>query len=520
MTFAKISSYYRTSLVLTALIAIFFCSRETMAQESSLDKPVTLRMNSARISVILKSITRQTGYYFTYDADLINRDSVVSINRENIPLRSLLDTLLRHNNFQYTPIDNHIVIYREPEGTRNMIREEGRESVYHISGIVTEKDSGEPLPFATLGIYKKGKGTVTNFGGRFSFKVTGEDLNDSLRIAHLGFKNMIIPVRAIIGTNYLIELERDYISIPEVIIMTRDPLDLIRNILKNIPENYGSSPAILTAFYRESVTRKSKLQEYSEAVINIFKSSYTNQGQKDQVSLFKSRKILNVEMRDTLLVKLKAGLDASLALDGAKNPFDFIREENLADYNFRITDIVSYDDDAAFVIEFSQKEHIKDIALFAGQIFINTSNYGIYAAEFWINPDYIHKLDNRFVPHTSRGYVVKARSVKYRTDYRYINGRYYLNRVRGDLVFTARKKRTLFSTQYNIFFEMATTAIDTTSVTRFNRKETISTTSVFSETINGYDPEFWGTDNFITPEEDIKEAINRIIARLTRFEVE
>lgn len=518
MTGAKLFQYCKTSAVLAALITIFTCNQEIMAQGGILNEPVTLRINKERISAVLKNITRQTGYYFTYDTDLINTDSIVSVNTENLPLRNLLDTILRHNYFKYTAIDNHIVIYREPEDTRNMIREERRESVYHISGVVTEKGSGEPLPYATLGIYRKGKGTVTNFGGRFSFKVTDNELNDSLRISHLGFKNMIIPVKAIIGTNYLIELERDYISIPEVIIMTRDPLDLIRNTLKNIPKNYGSSPAMLTAFYRESVTRKSKLQEYSEAVIKIFKSSYTTPGQKDQVSLFKSRKILNIEMRDTLLVKLKAGLDASLDLDGAKNPFDFIQEENLADYNFRITDIVSFDDDAAFVIEFSQKEQIKDVALFAGQIFINTTNYGIYSAEFWINPDYLHKLDDSFVPHTSRGYVVKAKSVKYRTDYRYINGRYYLNHVRGDLVFAARKKRTLFSTQYNIFFEMATTAIDTISVSRFNKNEIISTTSVFSETINGYDPEFWGTDNFIAPEEDIKEAINRIVGRLTRFE--
>ncbi|MFN2380862.1 MAG: STN and carboxypeptidase regulatory-like domain-containing protein [Bacteroidales bacterium] len=520
MTVAKPSLYNGRTIVLATLLAILAFTQEGVAQEGILDEPVTIRLNNARISAILKQITRKTGYYFTYDADLINTDSVISLNTQNLNLREILDTILQNDIFRYTPIGNHIVIYRDPDITSDMIREEGRKPVYQISGLVSDKESGEPLPYATLGIYKKGKGTVSNAAGRFSFKVTYEDLTDSLRISHIGFRNMIIPVRALIGTNYLIELERDYIPIPEIIIRTRDPVDLIRNIIENIPENYGTSPAMLTAFYRESVTRKSKLQEYSEAVINIFKSSYSNPGQRDQVKLFKSRKMLNIDTRDTLLVKLRAGLDASLTLDGAKNPFDFIREESLQDYDFRITDIVSLDDEAAYVVEFSQKEHITEEALYEGYIYINTTNYGMYSAEFRINPDYIHKLDNRFVPHTSRGYVVKARSVKYRTDYRYINGRYYLNHVRGDLEFAARKKRTLFSTQYNIFFELATTNIDTTSVSRFNRNEQISTTSVFSETIRGYDPEFWGTDNFIAPEEDIREAINRINARLSRFELE
>jgi hypothetical protein len=520
MTVAKQSSYHGRTIVLAALFVIFASAPDSLAQEGILDEPVTIRLNNARISAILKQITRKTGYYFTYDADLINRDSVVSLSTQDLTLREILDTILPNEFFRYTPIGNHIVIYRDPDFTGEMIREEGRSPVYQISGVVSDKESGEPLPYVTLGIYKKGKGTVSNSSGRFGFKVTSEELGDSLKISHLGFKNMIIPIRALIGTNYLIELERDYVPIPEVIIRTRDPVDLIKNIIENIPENYGTSPSMLTAFYRESVTRKSKLQEYSEAVINIFKSSYSNPGQRDQVKLFKSRKMLNVDTRDTLIVKLRAGLDASLTLDGAKNPFDFIREENLEDYDFRITDIVSLDDEAAYVVEFSQKEHITEEALYEGYIYINTTNYGIHSAEFRINPDYIHKLDNRFVPHTSRGFIVKPRSVKYRTDYRYIEGRYYLNHVRGDLEFTARKKRTLFSTQYNIFFEMATTDIDTVSVSRFNRNELISTTSVFSETIRGYDPAFWGTDNFIAPEEDIREAITRINARLSRFELE
>lgn len=520
MTIARSSSYNGRTIVLSALLAILFCTPDISAQEGILDEPVTIRLNNARISAILKQITRKTGFYFTYDADLINRDSVASVNSQDMPLRAILDSILQNDLIRYALIGNHIVIYRDPDVSSEMIQEEGREPVYQISGIVSDKDSGEPLPYATLGIYKKGKGTVTNSAGRFSFKITPEDLTDSLRISHIGFRNMIIPVNALIGTNYLIELERDYVPIPEVIIRTRDPVDLIKNIIENIPENYGTSPAMLTAFYRESVTRKSKLQEYSEAVINIFKSSYSNPGQQDQVKLFKSRKMLNVDTRDTLLVKLRAGLDASLKLDGAKNPFDFIREENLGDYDFRITDIVSLDDEAAYVVEFTQKEHITEEALYEGYIYINTTNYGIHSAEFRINPDYIHKLDNRFVPHTSRGYVVKAKSVRYRTDYRFVNGHYYLNHVRGDLEFAARKKRTLFSTQYNIFFELATTNIDTVSVSRFNRNELVSTTAVFSETIKGYDPAFWGTDNFIAPEEDIREAITRINARLSRFEIE
>lgn len=489
-----------------------------LAQDKVFDTPVTMKMNNVKISTVLKSITRKTGYEFTYDTDLVKPDSAVSVDAVNQPVGHLLDHLFGPGRLSFTTIGNHIIIFLEPNRERGMIMEEGRESVFVISGTVTEKVTGEPLPYATLGIYRKGKGTVTNYDGRFSLKVTDDDLNDSLRISYLGFRNLIIPVNALIGSNYDIALERENVPIPEVIIRTREPVDLIRRIRKNIPENYGSSPALLSAFYRESISRRSKLQEYSEAVLNIYKSPYSKSLQTDQVSLFKSRKILNTDMTDTLVIKLKAGLNACLTLDGIKNEFDFISDENIPDYNYRMVDIVSFDDEAAYVVEFSQREEITDVPLFKGLIYINTDNYGVHSAEFEINEDYIDKIDDQFVPQSSKGYNIKVRKVKYKVDYRYLNGRYYLNHVRGDLEFYARKNRSLFGSPYYIFFELATTSIDTLDIARFDREETIHPESVFSRIISGYDPDFWGTDNFLKPEDNIQEAIRRINARMGRFE--
>jgi hypothetical protein len=101
----------------------------------------------------------------------------------------------------------------------------------------------------------------------------------------------------------------------------------------------------------------------------------------------------NINIRDTLLVKLQSGLDACLALDGIKNRFDFINAANVNDYNYRMTDIINIDNEVAYVIDFEQVDEIVDLPLFQGSIFINTYNYGVHSAEFEVNPDYIDKLD-------------------------------------------------------------------------------------------------------------------------------
>jgi hypothetical protein len=68
----------------------------------------------------------------------------------------------------------------------------------------------------------------------------------------------------------------------------------------------------------------------------------------------------------------------------------------IPDYIYRLTDIVTYDEEAAFAIEFEQRENV-DLPLFKGTVYINTVDYGILNAEFEINPKLIHLMKNSFI---------------------------------------------------------------------------------------------------------------------------
>ena len=114
---------------------------------------------------------------------------------------------------------------------------------------------------------------------------------------------------------------------------------------------------------------------------------------------------------------------------------------------------------------------LPDNALFQGSIYINTDNYGVHSVDFEINPIISIYLSNNYIKESSRGFSVKLRKVRYRVDYRYVNNRYYLNHVRGDMEFYARKKRKVFGSNYNIIFEMAVTGLDTINVERFAKEQ-------------------------------------------------
>jgi UDP-N-acetylglucosamine transferase subunit ALG13 len=260
-----------------------------------------------------------------------------------VPLRVILDTLLKNDTLSYSVINKYIIISRSIADPA--VKESGIDRGFDdIEGTITDAESGEPLPFATIGIMSKGRGTISNANGEFGLKITRECLDDSLRVSYLGYFDRHIPVRQAINNNFNIKMIREYISIPEIIIKNQAPQEIMRKAYNNISDNYGNTPAELKGFYREAVMKKTELQIYSEAILQIYKSSYTGITPGDQIKVIKSRKIDNIGRKDTLTVRLKAGLGSCLILDGARNNFDFLVPENYSQYEYRMTDIVTVGD--------------------------------------------------------------------------------------------------------------------------------------------------------------------------------
>ncbi|MCU0473739.1 MAG: carboxypeptidase-like regulatory domain-containing protein [Bacteroidales bacterium] len=500
-----------------ALLIFLISGQGAFCQGSVLDSLFTFRAGAVKTGNALNIITRQTGFNFTYDSELIDPENKTELTFSNDKLSFILDSILKNDSLVYTVIDKYIIISRifsQPSGESK--EPVPAEEADFISGIVVDDESRESLPYATIGLKNKGKGTVTNTNGEFRLTITHDCLTDTLSVSYLGYIGREIPVEQALGNNYTIRMKRDFISIAEIIIRTQVPQEIIYKTLTSIPRNYGNSPAMLTGFYREGVMKKQELQSYSEAIIQIYKSAYTGSLLNDQIKVLKSRKIENRDLDDTLSVRLKAGLSTCLELDGIRKVFDFISKESMPEYIYRMTDIVSTDGDAAYVIDFEQREGV-DLPLYKGAVYISTDDFAILQADFELHPEHIHKMKNSFVSSSSRGFSTWPVTVKYSVSYRKVNERYFLNHVRGDLVFTSRQKKKFFSSQFNVFFELAVTDMNIKEVSRFDREELAPVHAIFSKTINSYDQEFWGNQDFLKPEDNLSQALKNMKVRLQEF---
>ena len=489
------------------LFFILPLSDPLMGQEPLPDVRVTLSSRNRTINQILDEITLQTGYYFTYNASLIQGRQKVKLQVEDIPLGSALDSLLGDGTFAFRVIQRNIVIYQKNTSPPAPFVEEIDRSM--LSGMVADSRTGRPLPYATLALYGTSLGSITNQNGEFSFKIPGDLQDPMLVVSYMGYKSLFIPVSYPIEEDLNIRLERETIPLQEVIIRFADPVLLLTEAVSRFRDNYMEDHSTMTAFYREAVKRNDRYMLYSEAVLEVSKGPYSPLSSPDQVRILKGRKITDVSTTDTVLVKLRSGVYTSLSLDIVKTPPDFLLFDFLDRYDLEFTDMMTYEDRLVYVISFQQKPHLTDL-LFRGQIYLDQASLAIVAADFEFHPTYIQREPGLFLVSRSPQINIRPMMARYHVDYKELNGKYHISQARAEVELKVRKKRQWISARYGISLEIAITDVIPGQRLRIDPSERVRPTEVLSDVPFEFDPLFWGIYNTIEPEVTLKESLSRI----------
>jgi len=491
-------------------VLIFTTHPNIFGQSSVLDQRITLICNECSIFQALSKIESDVHLYFSYNPDLFTSSEPVNINVENIPLRQLLDTIINDKTIKYNFVEKQIVLFRpaETESGRQQADDDQLTKQIIVSGRIIDQDTRKPVPFANICLIGRSLGSVSNINGEFIIKIPGYLQNDSLGISCIGYKTFIEPLEKA-STLKIFEIQTEYVPIQEVIIRKTEPLYLIKTALKKIPDNYNMNPSILTSFYRETIEHGSKFLSITESVLQTYKSGYNENHENDLIKVLKGRKSQNLDSRDSLLIKLKAGLNTTLMLDIIKNPADFLQEEYFEYYDYQLADIISDNNRETYVINFSQKETINE-PLYFGKIYIDVSNLAIKNLEFSLAKNGIEKTGDRFVIKKPRWLIVKPVEANYRVSYREFGHKYYLNLIRCETGFRIRQRKQIFGSLYDSKIEMVVTDIDTSDIKRFRYREVTKPETIFTDLLNEKPDVFWENYNYIKPDEPLEEAMDKL----------
>lgn len=465
---------------------------------------------------LLEQVSERSGYLFIYDSNTICNEQQTEISSGEYTLRQIIRLITGNKQLGMRIVENHILLYHHEitEQVSEMKSETPPDSIHYftIEGVLSDKYTEKPIPFSSVGINEVAIGTITNLNGEFRLRLPDSLRQSTVQFSHLGYQPQRQTADSLSGKQNFILLEPKVIPLQEVIVRIINPYHLLQTMLSKRDINYPRQPVYLTTFYREGVEHKKNLVSLTEAVFKIHKSP--REGTVDQVKLLKMRRISNQLVKDTLITKMKSGINACLMLDLMKNLPDFLSPENNMSYTYAHTDITVIDDRLVNVISFEQKKGI-NTPLYRGELYIDTENEALLRAYFEINPQYIHKATDMLVEKKSRNLRITPSHVAYTVSYKVWNNTYYIQHIRGDLHFKIKKRANIFNTtSLHTWFEMATCKTDTLHVNRFTRNEVLPTRTVFSDTKFKYDESFWGNFNVILPEEKLSESLRKISSKI------
>jgi len=516
------ASYVSTASFTACMLCagfLLFSVNTAVCQVALLDKTITIPKQHTTLYNALNLISDKADCLFIYDSQVVESDKRVKLVADNQPLKQVLDNILANPELTYKVIGQHILIYRVKSESRAANPPQpvipARDSIKSIliKGHIFDNENKTAIPYATIGIIEENIGTISNTDGYFALKVPASFSGTSLIVSHLGYMSQRIPVQLIKEQQVDIYLERRIISIQEVIIRYIDPNLLLEKAMEHRKVNNSLEPVYTTSFYREGVQKNKRYISYSEAVFKVYKSPYTLNEQFDQVKLLKSRKIQNSDARDTVFLKLKAGILSALQLDIVKCVPDFLDQTLSLQYTYTYSDLVSYNAKDAYAITFEQNPGIHE-ALFKGTLYIEKDSYAVLGADFEINPDFLDLAAENLILKKSRKLKVKLEKISYSVSYTPFNGKYYLNHVRADIKLKTRLRKHLTYDNFDTFLELATCHIDTANVVKFSRQDVIKPSVVFSDAAYNNDNTFWGDYNTIAPEAKLSEALSKIIGKI------
>lgn len=505
--------YYFIGLLLAVAVPL-------QANDSDiLGRIIHLSKSKETVYRLLGEVSERSGYLFIYDSKIIDNEQIVKIPGGKYTVREAIHLITGNKNLALRIIGNHILISSPIEVTPVKTELVLPDSVcfFTLEGLLCDKYTNKPIPFATVSIREGAIGCVTNQGGEFRLRLPDSLRQSPVSFSHLGYQPLEM-CGALLAERYsMLALEPKVISLQEVVVRIVNPLRLLREMQEKRKQNYSQEPVYMTSFYREGIEQKNRFVSLTEGVFKIHKTSYANnQNGADQVKLLKMRRISNNQRRDTVIAKMKSGINASILLDIMKNMPDFLMPESEKNYPYAFahSDITVIDNRMANVISFEQRNFITT-PLYKGNLYIDSENSALLRAEFELHPKYVKEAAGMLVEKKSRNLKITPQKVSYTVTYKPWNNIYYINHIRGDLHFKLKRKKQLFgSTPLHVWFEMVICKTDTVNVNRFARKETLSTRTIFAETKFSYDEKFWEDFNIIPSEKELNEAISKISSKI------
>ncbi|GHV72439.1 hypothetical protein FACS1894201_01590 [Bacteroidia bacterium] len=396
------------------------------------------------------------------------------------------------------------------------IQAQGDDNFFSIGGVVKNAKSKKNLEYINVSVVGTNIGTITNENGEFVLKIN-RGLNVSeIEFSGVGYYNARQAIDASDLFGQVFYLSPRSIELAEIEVLGwKHPMDLVMAAIDKVETNYSLTPNLLTAFYRETIQKGERYVNISEAVMDVYKSSYNAGTTGDRVQILKGRELLSSNRKDTLAIKLVGGPNAAIFLDVVKNPDVLLDKDLLPYYSYTMGEATSIDDRLQYVVIFKPHSIVSQQPLYEGAYYIDKETLAFTRIEFSLDMRDKELVTKLILKEKPSGLRFTPDKLSYIVAYKQQNGKSYLNYIRDEIRFRCDWKKKLFFTHYTVISEMVMTDRTDENVTKITGKNAFSANTSLSEKVMSYyDSDFWGSYNIIEPTESLETAA----AKLKRVE--
>lgn len=275
-----------------------------------------------------------------------------------------------------------------------------------IKGIVSDIETREGLPFASVGIREHSIGTATDADGFFIFSFPETYKNDTLVFSFIGYET----VTSAISDSLIIMMKKNAVQLHEVMVYPLDPTGYLKQARKQIPENYPIEPFQTIAWYKELLSENGKVLEGKEGIFKSYYPSYQDTVRNDhQLMLYRKaneisklsfmekertrsyeREKKRAEKKQDTTDLVKAGTDFSkmfrgpemvLSIDLLKQNEPFLDSTQFKKFEYFFKPPSVYNNRDLIVIGFKSKRKVDDMRI-SGEILLDAVSLAIVAINY------------------------------------------------------------------------------------------------------------------------------------------
>ena len=391
---------------------------------------------------------------------------------------------------------------------------EAMKTEFTVSGVVRDKENRKKLENVAVSLVGTPIGTVTNAEGVFSLKIPHMDTIPQLELSHIGYMNARFSASAPEGSNNMhatILMIPIALQLSEVVAYGNTARRIVEEAMERIPKNYPSGESMTSAFYRETVQKGHRYISISEAMLDVYKTSYKQRtSDRDKVQIDKARRLLSQKQSDTLGVKVVGGPNLPLFMDVVKNAYALFDEETLDYYSFVQEPSVFIDDRLQYVISFRPRVKL-DYALYVGRVFIDREHLAFTRAEFELDLSDRERAIAAILYKKPLGLRFRPLKVSFLITYRQHDGETCLNYICNEMCFKCDWKRRLFSSSYVARSEMVAVDREEHPERVIARRDAFKPYQVFYDIVKEYwSEDFWKDYNIIEPTESLEDAVKKL----------